>query len=283
MIKDLFHKNRPIYSLEVFPPKQDTDITTIYDALDQFKELHPNFISVTYGAGGTTSENTFAIASYIQNQCGIEALTHLTCAAIPDKLFLTNFLTNLYRNGIRNILGLRGDQPKDMSDEQFAARYYEHASDLIEDVKALFPFSVAGACYPEVHQEAASLEEDIAHLKIKADKGVDFLITQLFYDNEVFFHFLDAVRNAGIEIPVLPGLMPITTAGQVKNIVRLSGSKIPQEMQVFIEKYKDSPEDLKKAGLDYTKKQMEELLAQGVDGIHLYSMNKVETASYILA
>lgn len=283
MIKDLFHKNRPIYSLEVFPPKQDTDITTIYDALDQFKELHPNFISVTYGAGGTTSENTFAIASYIQNQCGIEALTHLTCAAIPDRLFLTNFLTNLYRNGIRNILGLRGDQPKDMSDEQFAARYYEHASDLIEDIKALFPFSVAGACYPEVHQEAASLEEDIAHLKIKADKGVDFLITQLFYDNEVFFHFLDAVRNAGIEIPVLPGLMPITTVGQVKNIVRLSGSKIPQEMQVFIEKYKDSPEDLKKAGLDYTKKQMEELLAKGVDGIHLYSMNKVETARYILA
>lgn len=283
MIKDLFHKNRPIYSLEVFPPKQDTDITAIYDALDQFKELHPNFISVTYGAGGTTSENTFAIASYVQNQCGIEALTHLTCASIPDKLFLTNFLTNLYRNGIRNILGLRGDQPKDMSDEQFAARYYEHASDLIEDIKALFPFSVAGACYPEVHQEAASLEEDIAHLKIKADKGVDFLITQMFFDNEIFFHFLDAVRNAGIEIPVLPGLMPITTAGQVKNIVRLSGSKIPEEMQVFIEKYKDSPEDLKKAGLDYTKKQMEELLAKGVDGIHLYSMNKVETARYILA
>lgn len=283
MIKDLFHKNRPVYSLEVFPPKQDTDITAIYDALDQFRELHPNFISVTYGAGGTTSENTFAIASYIQNQCGIEALTHLTCAAIPDKLFLTNFLTNLYRNGIRNILGLRGDQPKDMSDEQFAARYYEHASDLIGDIKASFPFSVAGACYPEVHQEAASMEEDIAHLKIKADKGVDFLITQLFYDNEIFFRFLDAVRNAGIEIPVLPGLMPVTTAGQVKNIVRLSGSKIPQEMQAFIEKYKDSPEDLKKAGLDYTKKQMEELLARGVDGIHLYSMNKVETARYILA
>ncbi len=283
MIKDLFHKNSPIYSLEVFPPKQDTDITTIYNALDQFKELHPDFISVTYGAGGTTSENTFALASYIQNQCGIEALTHLTCAAIPDKLFLANFLTNLYRNGIRNILGLRGDQPKGMSDEQFAARYYEHASDLIEDIKALYPFSVAGACYPEVHQEAASLEEDVAHLKIKADKGVDFLITQLFFDNETFFRFLDAARKGGIEIPVLPGLMPITTARQVKNIVRLSGSKIPEEMRAFIEKYKDSPEDLKKAGLDYTKKQMEELLAKGVDGIHLYSMNKVETARYIFA
>lgn len=281
MIKDYFHKNRPVYSLEVFPPKKDTDITTIYDSLDQFKELHPNFISVTYGAGGTTSENTFAIASYIQNQCGIEALTHLTCAAIPDKLFLTNFLTNLYRNGIRNILGLRGDQPRDMSDEQFAARYYEHASDLIADIKSTFPFSVAGACYPEVHQEATSPEEDIAHLKIKVDKGVDFLITQLFYDNEAFFRFLDAARNAGIEVPVLPGLMPITTIGQVKNIIALSGSAIPADLQHSIDKYKDSPADLKKAGLDYTKKQMDELLAHGVDGIHLYSMNKVEIAKYI--
>lgn len=282
MIKDLFHKNRPTYSLEVFPPKKDTDITTIYDALDQFKELHPSFISVTYGAGGTTSENTFAIASYIQNQCGIEALTHLTCAAIPDKLFLTNFLTNLYRNGIRNILGLRGDQPRDMSDEQFAARYYDHASDLIQDIKETFPFSVAGACYPEVHQEAASLEEDIAHLKIKVDTGVDFLISQLFYDNESFFRFLDAARNAGITVPILPGLMPITSTGQVKNIVGLSGTKMPKQLLDLLERYKDSPDDLKKAGLDFSKKQMEELLAHGVDGIHIYSMNKVEIAKYIL-
>ncbi len=281
MIKDLFHKNRPVYSLEVFPPKQDTDITSIYDSLDQFKELHPHFISVTYGAGGTTSENTFAIASYIQNQCGIEALTHLTCAAIPDKLFLTNFLTNLYRNGIRNILGLRGDQPRGMSSEQFASRYYEHASDLIADIKDTYPFSVAGACYPEVHQEAASLEEDIAHLKIKADQGVDFLITQLFYDNETFYRFLDKARNAGIDIPVLPGLMPIVSAGQVKNIIGLSGCAIPDKLRRAIDQYKDSPADLKKAGLDYTKEQMEDLLAHGADGIHLYSMNKVETAKYI--
>lgn len=282
MIKDYFHKNRPIYSLEVFPPKKDTDITAIYDALDQFKELHPTFISVTYGAGGTTSENTFAIASYIQNQCGIEALTHLTCAAIPDKLFLTNFLTNLYRNGIRNILGLRGDQPRDMDDETFASRYYAHASDLIADIKEAYPFSIAGACYPEVHQEAASLEEDIRHLKIKVEQGVDFLITQLFYDNEIFYRFLDAVRTSGIEIPILPGLMPITSAGQIRNIVRLSGTHIPDDLLTCIDKYQNSPEDLKKAGLDYTKRQMEDLLAHGADGIHLYSMNKVETADYIL-
>lgn len=281
MIKDLFHRNRPIYSLEVFPPKKDTDISVIYDALDEFKNLHPSFISVTYGAGGNTAENTFAIASYIQNQCGIEALTHLTCAAIPDKLFLTNFLTNLYRNGIHNLLALRGDQPMWMSDEQFASRYYEHASDLIIDVRETYDFSVAGACYPEVHQEAANLQEDIANLKIKVEQGVDFLITQLFYDNETFFHFLEEVRKAGIEVPVLPGLMPITSASQVKNIIGLSGTKIPKELADAIEKYKDNPVDLKKAGINYTRKQMEDLLEHGVDGIHLYSMNKVEIAKEI--
>lgn len=281
MIKDLFHKNRPTYSLEVFPPKKDTDVSVIYDALDEFKALHPSFISVTYGAGGNTAENTFAIASYIQNQCGIEALTHLTCAAIPDKLFLTNFLTNLYRNGIHNLLALRGDQPLWMSDEQFAARYYEHASDLVKDVREAYPFSVAGACYPEIHQEAAGLDEDIANLKIKVEEGVDFLITQLFYDNETFYHFLDKVRGVGIEVPVLPGLMPITSFGQVKNIVGLSGTKIPKELAEAIEKYKDNQADLKKAGLAYTKKQMEDLLSHGVDGIHLYSMNKVEIAKAV--
>lgn len=281
MIKDLFHKNRPTYSLEVFPPKKDTDVSVIYDALDEFKTLHPSFISVTYGAGGNTAENTFAIASYIQNQCGIEALTHLTCAAIPDKLFLTNFLTNLYRNGIRNLLALRGDQPMWMSDEQFAARYYEHASDLVTDVKNAYDFSVAGACYPEVHQEAASLKEDISNLKIKVDRGIDFLITQLFYDNDTFFYFLDEVRKAGIEVPVLPGLMPLTSAGQVKNVVGLSGTKLPKELTEAIENYKDNPVDFKKAGLEYTKKQMEKLLEHGVDGIHLYSMNKVEIARAI--
>ena len=281
MIRDLFHTNRPTYSLEVFPPKKDADVKVIYDALGQFKALHPSFISVTYGAGGNTAENTFAIASYIQNQCGIEALTHLTCAAIPDRLFLDNFLTNLYRNGIHNLLPLRGDQPQWMSDEQFAARYYEYASDLIADVKEAYDFSIAAACYPEVHQEAADLKEDIAHLKIKVEKGVDFLITQLFYDNDTFFYFLDEVRKVGIEIPVLPGLMPVTSAGQVDNIVRMSGTKIPKDLSERIEKYRDNPVDLKKAGLDYTKKQMEELLAHGVDGIHLYSMNKVEIAKAV--
>ena len=168
-----------------------------------------------------------------------------------------------------------------MSDEQFADRYYEHASDLIRDVKAAYDFSIAAACYPEIHPEAADLQEDIANLKIKTDQGVDFLITQLFYDNDTFYYFLEKVRKAGIEIPVLPGLMPVTTAGQVKNIIRMSGTKIPAELADRIEKYSGAPEDLKKAGLDYTKKQMDDLLAHGVDGIHLYSMNKVEIAKAV--
>ncbi len=282
MIRELFHTNRPTYSLEVFPPKKDADVTVIYDALDEFKTLHPSFISVTYGAGGNTAENTFAIASYIQNQCGIEALTHLTCAAIPDPLFLNNFLTNLNRNGIHNLLPLRGDQPFWMSKEQFDARYYEHASDLVRAIRETsLDFSLGGACYPEVHQEAAGLEEDVANLKLKVEQGVEFLITQLFYDNETFFRFLDKVRECGIEVPVLPGLMPITSIQQIDNITSMSGTKIPKELSEILEKYKDNPADLKKGCLEYTKKQMQNLLNHGVDGIHLYSMNKVEIAKAI--
>ena len=281
MIKDMFHTNRPIFSLEVFPPKKDVDVSIIYDALDEFKTLHPSFISVTYGAGGNTAENTLAIATYIQNQCGIEALAHLTCAAIPNPQFLKNYLTSLYRNGIRNLLPLRGDKPQGMSDEQFADRYYEHASDLVKDVKEAYDFCVCGACYPEVHQEAANLQEDITNLKIKVNQGVDFLTTQLFYDNDTFFYFLEEVRKAGIEVPVLAGLMPITSAKQVDNIIGMSGTKIPSELAKLIEKYKDNPVDMKKACLEFSKGQMENLLKHGVDGIHLYSMNKVEIAKYI--
>lgn len=281
MIKDMFHKNRPIYSLEVFPPKKDVDVSVIYDALDEFKTLHPSFISVTYGAGGNTAENTLAIATYIQNQCGIEALAHLTCAAIPNPLFLKNYLTSLYRNGVHNLLPLRGDKPLYMSEEQFNERYYKYASELIKDVREAYDFSICGACYPEVHPEAANRKEDIANLKIKVEQGVDFLTTQLFYDNDTFFRFLEEIRKEGIEVPVLAGLMPLTSANQLERIVGMSGTKIPKELAELIEKYRDNPSDMKKAGLDFTKKQMEQLVGHGVDGIHLYSMNKVEIAKYI--
>lgn len=281
MIREHFHTNRPVYSIEVFPPKKDADVSVVYEALDEMKKLHPDFISVTYGAGGNTVENSLAIASYIRNRCGVEALAHLTCAAVQDKLTLKNLVTNLYRNNIQNLLLLRGDKPQWMSEEQFHSRYYEHASDLVADVKETYEFCIAGACYPEVHEEASNLQEDIEHLKIKVDAGVDFLITQLFYDNEVFFRFMDEIRKIGIDIPVLTGLMPITSASQVENIVGMSGTKIPKDLAQVIETYKDSPADMKKAGVEFTKKQMERLLQHGVNGIHLYSMNKPDVAKAI--
>ena len=226
MIKERFHTNRPTYSIEVFPPKKDTDVSVIYDALDEFKYLQPDFISVTYGAGGNTVENTFAIANYIQNQCRIEALCHLTCAAIPDPLFLKNFLTNIYKNGVKNLLPLRGDQPKGMSDEVFNSRYYKHASDLVREVKDSYDFCVAGACYPEVHPEAKSADEDLKNLKLKVEQGVDFLTTQLFYDNEIFFKFMERVRGAGIGVPVLAGLMPVRSTTSSDCPVRRSQRRL---------------------------------------------------------
>ena len=281
MIKERFHTNRPTYSIEVFPPKKEADVSTIYEALDEFKYLQPDFISVTYGAGGTTVENTFAIANYIQNQCRIESLCHLTCAAIPDPLFLNNFLTNLYRNGVHNLLPLRGDQPKGMSDEEFDKRYYKHASDLVHDVKKAYDFCVAGACYPEVHPEAASPEDDIKNLRIKVEAGVDFLTTQLFYDNETFYRFMERVRAAGITVPVLAGLMPVTSYKQISNIVRLSGTKIPDSFMSDLEKYRESDADIEKVSIEFIRRQMSDLLAHGVSGIHLYSMNKINIAKAI--
>lgn len=281
MIKERFHRARPTYSIEVFPPKPDADLTTIYDALDEFKYLQPDFISVTYGAGGGTTQNTFAIANYIQNQCHIEALCHLTCVSLPDERYLKNFLTSLYRNGVRNLLPLRGDRPADMSDEQYEGRYYKHASDLVADVRKAYDFCICGACYPEVHPEAESAEADIINLKKKVDTGVDFLTTQLFCDNEVFYKFYDKVRSAGIEVPILAGLMPVTSYKQIDRMVSLSGTKLEKQYAADLEKYKDSDEDIAKLSIDFTRKQMEELLRFGVDGIHLYSMNKVSIAKAI--
>ena len=281
MIKERFHTNRPTYSIEVFPPKKETDVSVIYEALDEFRFLQPDFISVTYGAGGNTVENTFAIANYIQNQCRIEALCHLTCAAIPDPLFLKNFLTNLYRNGVHNLLPLRGDQPIGMSEEQFRKRYYAHASDLIHDIKSSYDFCICGACYPEVHPEAASAEEDIRNLKIKVDEGVDFLTTQLFYDNETFYRFMERVRAAGITVPVLAGLMPVTSYRQIANIIKLSGTKIPPAFMADLDRFQESDDDIKKSSIDFIRRQMADLLAHGVNGIHLYSMNKIDIAKAI--
>ncbi|MDR1700886.1 MAG: methylenetetrahydrofolate reductase [NAD(P)H] [Lachnoclostridium sp.] len=282
MIKKLFEIGKPIFSIEVFPPKKTSDIQIIYTALNEFKTLNPAFISVTYGAGGSTSRSTAEIASYIKNDCGIEALAHLTCVSLPDKEALHRYTETLKRSGVQNILALRGDRPKDMPEEQFESRYFPYAADLVATLRQSDDFCIAGACYPEKHPESGTLQEDISHLTYKVEQGLDFLITQLFYINDVFYRYLEQIRTAGIDIPVSAGLMPITSISQVKNIIALSGAALPEDLTQIIEKYKNSPADLKKAGLDYTKNQMDHLLSHGVDGIHLYSMNKVDIAQTIL-
>lgn len=283
MIIDSFKQNKPVFSLEVFPPKKSADINTIYKALDAFKELKPAFISVTYGAGGSTSKSTADIASYIKNECNIEALSHLTCASLQSKEALTSFVSGLKNCDVHNILALRGDQPNEMSREDFDKRYFKYASDLVAQLTKTEDFCIAGACYPEKHPEAASFSEDLSFLKQKVDIGVDFLITQLFFDNEKFYRFLELARATGINVPITAGLMPITVPSQITNMLALSEASIPPSLQTIIDKYGKSRDDLKKAGIEYTKKQMDDLLAHGVQGIHLYSMNKVDVAKAILS
>ena len=280
MIKNLYNTKKTVFSLEVFPPKQATDINTIFRALDQMKDLQPDYISVTYGAGGSNSKRTLEIASYIQNTCKIEAVSHLTCAALtPDTL--QAYLDEIKEKNIKNVLALRGDKPLDMTKEQFDARHFKHASDLIEAIVKHPLATIAGACYPEIHPESADRKEDIKYLRKKEEAGADFLISQLFYDDDVFYRFMEAAREGGVEIPISAGIMPVTVSSQIKRTVELSGSEIPTAMSHMLAKYKDVPEDLYKAGIEYAVRQIEDLQAHGVQGIHLYSMNKANVAKDI--
>ncbi len=263
------------FSCEVFPPKRNEDMYEIYKTLDEIKLLKPDFISVTYGAGGSNSKKTATIAAYIQNICEVEALAHMTAVGM-DKHSLHELLFELKKKGIHNVLALRGDKPRTMTDEEFEQRYYRYASDLIPEIRQESDMFVAGACYPEIHPESASREEDIKFLKNKVDLGVDCLITQMFFDNSVFYKFMDEIRAAGINVPVHAGIMPITAANQLGTSVSLSGSSVPPSLSNIIAKYGSNPDDMKKAGIEYAVSQINDLKQNGVDGIHIYTMNKAD-------
>lgn len=283
MIKDIFKSGKTVYSCEVFPPKRNDDIYSIFKTLDEIQSCKPDFISVTYGAGGSTSKKTSTIAAYIQNICEVEALAHLTSVAM-DEPFLRQMVAELNKKGVHNILALRGDQPKDMSDTDFANRHFKHASDIIPIIRnsADSEMCIAAACYPEKHPESASMEEDFMHLKQKADTGVDFFITQMFFDNQKFLQFRESARAKGIQTPITAGIMPITSVKQIGTSIQLSGSSVPTELSNLFAKYGDSPEDMKKAGIDYAIRQIQELIQAKVDGIHLYTMNKSDVTREIL-
>ena len=268
-------------SFEVFPPKKWESFPNLYETLDALKGLSPSFISCTYGAGGSNSKKTAEIVSYIQNQLGVEGIAHLTCAALTEESFLSTIRT-FQEKGIHNVLALRGDKPADMEDETFANRTYKHPSELIPALKEA-GFTVAAACYPEKHYEAASMEEDIHFLKYKVEQGADFLISQLFFDNAIFYRFLEMCEKAGIDVPIEAGIMPITSAKMIGTTINLSGASVPKSLADLLARYQDSPEDMRKAGMDYAITQIRDLRERGVDGVHIYTMNHADVARAICA
>ncbi|MBQ8591180.1 MAG: methylenetetrahydrofolate reductase [Lachnospiraceae bacterium] len=281
MIKDLFSTQKPTLSFEVFPPKKEEEFTSAFHTLDSLATHNPDFISVTYGAGGSKSKKTVEIASYIQNQLHINALAHMTCVG-STKADIIEVCKSLKEENISHVLALRGDRPTWMEDAQFNAREFTYASDMVRFLKENSDLEIAGACYPEKHYEATDFASDLQHLKEKADAGADFFITQLFFDNDYFYRFLDKAHATGFSAPVCAGIMPITSAKQLGTTVSLSGSSVPKELADIIATYGDVPEDMRKAGIDYAIRQILDLKKRGVDGIHIYTMNKPKMAAEIV-
>ncbi|MBQ7707926.1 MAG: methylenetetrahydrofolate reductase [Lachnospiraceae bacterium] len=279
MIKEKYNK-KTVFSCEVFPPKRNDDIYDIFKTLDEIKLLNPDFISVTYGAGGSNSKKTATIAAYIQNICEVEALAHMTAVGL-DEASLTELLEELKKKQVNNVLALRGDKPRAMTDEEFDNRYYKHASDLIKVINEKSDMFIAAACYPEIHPESKSKEDDLKYLKLKADLGVDCFITQMFFDNDILYRFLEDMRNAGINVPVHAGIMPITNVNLLGTSVSISVSSVPKKLSNLIAKYSEDPEGMKKAGTEYAINQVTDLIKHGVEGIHIYSMNKSDVTTEI--
>lgn len=281
-IIDLLHK-RPTLSFEIFPPKNhDGDISSIFSTIEELVKLNPDFISVTYGAGGSTTENTVEIASKIKNEYNMEAVAHLSCIdASPEQLF--KVIDSLKENKIENILALRGDYPKDY-DPKTANHYFKYASELNKFINEHYPdtFCLSGACYPEVHQEADSLENDLNALKAKVDAGAQYLITQIFFDNNYYYRLVREARIKGINVPIIAGIMPATNSKSLLNIAKLSGCNIPYNLSAMIERFKNNPKAMKEVGINYAVYQIIDLITNGVDGIHIYTMNKPEIAKEIL-
>lgn len=279
-IKDIFSSKKPVLSFEVFPPKQESGLESVFESVKKMSSLPIDYMSVTYGAGGSNSKNTEQIASYLKNNLSIPALVHLTCVT-NTKEDIHKMLTEYKELGIENILALRGDKPKDFEGEIFPG--YRYASELVSAIKEFGGFGVGGACYPECHPDSPSIETDIENLKIKVDAGVDFLVTQMFFDNDEFYKFRDKLVKKGINVPVTAGIMPLTSAGQIKNMAILSGgASMPSKFIRMISKYEDNPKALRQAGIAYAVDQIIDLVSNDIDGIHLYTMNKPETAEKIV-
>lgn len=276
-IPELFKEGKTVLSFEIFPPKKTSSIDTIYNTLGELSDLNPAFISVTYGAGGNTADSkTCQIASVIQDKYNITSAAHLTCVNCT-KNDIDVILGHLKEKGIQNILALRGDINPDIPPKHD----FKYASELVTYIKEHGDFSVSGACYPEGHMETESIIDDIKHLKIKVDAGADHLMSQLFFDNSHFYDFLEKARIAGIDVPIEAGIMPVINKNQIERMVSMCGASLPVKFTKMMQKYEHNPEALRDAGIAYAIDQIVDLISNGVDGIHLYTMNNPYVARRI--
>ncbi len=272
MIKNLYKEKKPVLSFEIFPPKADSGIEMVYNTVNELAGLEPDYISVTYGAGGSQeSQRTGDIAANITERHGISSLAHLTCIT-TGKEAVHSQLDTMKKRGVRNVLAMRGDKPQD--DSVAVSQDYRYASDLITDIKARGDFCIGAACYPEGHIECESLEKDIGYLLEKQNAGADFFITQLFFDNTLFWNFLEKARARGVNAPISAGVMPILSRGQIERMIFMCGASLPSSIIRLLHKYEHRPDDLQKAGIEHAVRQMEELVEGGADGVHIYTMNR---------
>ena len=278
-ITDLFGDNKLSVSFEVFPPKSETGFESVQEATQKIARLRPAFMSVTYGAGGGTDKYTLDIARTIKENYGVPSLAHLTCVA-ATKESVAEKIRAIKAAGIENVMALRGDMPEGQNTR--GEFYYPHAADLVRELKrAEGDFCIGGACYPEIHPESVNQKEDIRYLKEKVEAGCDFLTTQMFFDNNLLYNFLYKIREAGITVPVIPGVMPITNANQVERAIKLSGAFMPQRFKSLVDKFGHDPAAMKQAGVAYATDQIIDLYANGIKNVHVYSMNKPDVAERI--
>ena len=281
-LTELFKDDKLSLSFEVFPPKTDTVFESVKHATEEIAKLRPSFMSVTYGAGGGTSKYTLEIARNIKANYGVPTLAHLTCVSSTRET-VRERIADMKAAGIENVMALRGDIPAGLENADRSHWDYKHAIELVRDLRESgADFCIGGACYPEIHPESATQKEDIRYLKEKVDAGCEFLTTQMFFDNNLLYNFLYKIREAGITVPIIPGIMPITNGNQVERAIKLSGSFMPQRFKSLVDKFGTTPAAMKQAGIAYATDQIIDLFANGIKNVHVYSMNKPDVAEAIL-
>lgn len=278
-IRDLLKEDRVTVSCELFPPKRGGELEKAKAVVRDMARLNPAFMSVTYGAGGTNSRNTVEIANEIENVNGVTALAHMTCVS-SEREQVRSMLEELRALGIENILALRGDMP--MEEGLSLSTCFRHASDLMGEIRDFGGFCIGGACYPESHPESESYDRDIESLKQKVEHGCDFLTTQMFFDNDILYNFMFRLLRAGIQIPVIAGIMPMTNSKQIQRICSLSGTALPRRFRMVVDRFADDPAAMKQAGIAYATDQIIDLFANGVNHVHIYTMNRPDVAGSIM-